>query len=114
VRTLHQKHRLAQLNREIEKHKLKILGVSKVRWDGIGQIVTTNGKVFIYSGMPDYKDAHIRGVGILLSKRIRGALLDWNPVLERIITSGVKTKFRKMSVVHCYAPTDDAKIEEKE
>jgi exonuclease III len=26
----------------------------------------------------------------------------------------MKTKFRKMSVVQCYAPTDDAKIEEKE
>jgi hypothetical protein len=45
---------------------------------------------------------------------IRGAQLDWNPGSERIITLRIKIKFRKMSVVQCYVPTDDAKIEEKE
>jgi hypothetical protein len=41
-------------------------------------------------------------------------LNEWNPVSERIITSRVRTEFRKMSVIQCYAPTDYAKTEEKE
>jgi hypothetical protein len=35
-------------------------------------------------------------------------------VSVRIITSSVKTKFRKMTVIQCYAPTYDAETEEKE
>jgi hypothetical protein len=60
----------------MEKSKLEILGVGEVCWNGSGEIVKTNGNVFIYSGMPDDNAAHIRDVGILLSKRITGALLD--------------------------------------
>jgi hypothetical protein len=43
--------KLAQLNREMDRYKLDILGVSEVRWNGSGQIMTTDGKMFLYSGM---------------------------------------------------------------
>jgi hypothetical protein len=36
VRTSYQKGRLAQLNTEMKKYRLEILGVSKVRWNGSG------------------------------------------------------------------------------
>jgi hypothetical protein len=39
--------------------------------------------------------------------------LEWNPVSERIITARVKTKYRKMTIVQCYAPTEDGKADEK-
>jgi hypothetical protein len=85
-----------------------------VRWNGSGQTVTSNGNVFIYSGMSNISDPNMKGVGILLSKNIRAALLEWNPISERIITARVETKFRKMSTVQCYAPTEDAEPSEKE
>jgi exonuclease III len=68
----------------------------------------------MYSGMSNISDPHMKGVGILLSKNIRAALLEWNPITERIITARVETKFRKMSIVQCYAPTEDAEPTEKE
>jgi hypothetical protein len=34
----------------------------------------------MYLGMPHAEDDHIRGVGILINKNIKGALLEWNPV----------------------------------
>jgi exonuclease III len=64
--------------------------------------------------MPNADDDHVRGVGILVNKNIRGALLEWNPVSERIITARVQTKLRKMSIVQCYAPTENAELDEKE
>ena len=64
--------------------------------------------------MPNADDDHIRGVGILINKNIRGTLLEWNPVSERIITARIQTKFRKMSIVQCYAPTENAELDEKE
>jgi hypothetical protein len=39
--------------------------------------------------------------------------LEWNPVSERIITARVKTKYRKMTIVQCYAPTEDGEADEK-
>jgi hypothetical protein len=97
----------------MERYKLAILGVSEVRWNGSGQI-TSNGNVFMYSGMSNINDPHMKGVGMLLSKNIRAVLLEWNPISERIITAKIKTKFRNMSIVQCYAPTEDAEPTEKE
>ena len=74
------------------EYKLAVVGVSEVRWNGSGRTETTNGNVFVYSGMPNADDDHIRGVGILVNKNIRGALLEWNPVSERIITARIQTQ----------------------
>jgi hypothetical protein len=46
---------LAQLNTEMDRYKLDILGVSEVRWNGSGQM-TTYGKMFLYSGMLNEED----------------------------------------------------------
>jgi hypothetical protein len=64
--------------------------------------------------MPNADDDHIRGAGILINKEVRGALLEWNPVSERIITSRILTKLRKVSIVQYYAPTENAELVEKE
>jgi len=96
------------------EYKLAVLGVSEVRWNGSGRTETTNGNVFVYLGMPNADDDHITGVGILINKNIRGALLEWNPVSERIITARIQTKLRKISIVQCYAPTENNELVEKE
>jgi hypothetical protein len=82
VRTPFQKGKLAQLNREMDRYKLDSLGVSDVRWNGSGQIMTTDGKMFLYSGMLNEEDPHVLGVGILFNKDTKYALLEWNPVSE--------------------------------
>jgi exonuclease III len=64
--------------------------------------------------MPNADDDHVRGLGILINKNRRGALLESNPVSERIITARIRTKLRKITTVQCYAPTDSAELVEKE
>jgi hypothetical protein len=61
VQTLFQKGKLAQLNREMDRYKLDILGVSEVRWNGSGQTMTTDGKMFLYSGMLNEEDPMFEG-----------------------------------------------------
>jgi hypothetical protein len=114
VRTLFQKGKLAHLNREMHRYKVDILGVSEVRWSGSGQIMTTDGKMFLCSGMLNEEDPHDRGVGILFNKDTKNALLEWNPVSGRIITAWVKTKYRKVTIIQCCAPTEDGEPDEKE
>jgi hypothetical protein len=40
--------------------------------------------MFLYSAMLNEEDPHVRGVGILFNKDTKNALLEWNPVSERI------------------------------
>jgi len=54
------------------EYKLAVMGVSEVIWNGSGKTETTNGNIFVYSGMPNTDNDHIRGVGILLNKNIGG------------------------------------------
>jgi len=96
------------------EYKLAVMGVSEVRWNGSGKTETTNGNIFLYSGLPNADDDHIKGVRILLNKNIRGALLEWNPISERIITARIQTKLGKISIVQCYAPTENVELDEKE
>jgi hypothetical protein len=98
---------------KMDIYKLDILEVSEVRWNGSGQIITTNGKMLLYSGMLSEEDPHVQGVGILFNKETKNSLLEWNPVSERIIKARVKTKYRKMTIVQCYAPTEDGETVEK-
>jgi hypothetical protein len=49
--------------------------------------MATDGKMFLYSGMLNEKDPHVREVGIIFNKGTKHALLEWNPVSERIITA---------------------------
>jgi hypothetical protein len=37
----------------MEEYKLDVMRVSEVRWNGSGKTETTNGNVFVYSGMPN-------------------------------------------------------------
>jgi hypothetical protein len=96
------------------EYKLALLGVSEARWNGSGRTDTTNGNVFVCSGMPNTDDDRIRGIGILINENIKAALLNWNPVSERIITARIQTKLRKISIVQCYALTECAELNEKE
>jgi hypothetical protein len=111
---MYQKGRLAQLHKIMAEYKLAVLDVSEARWNGNGRTETNNGNVFVYSGMPSADYDHIRGVGTLVNKNIKGPLLKWNPVSERIITARIQTKLRKISIVQCYAPTESAEHVEKQ
>ena len=35
-------------------YKLAVMGVSEVRWNGSGKTETTNGNIFVYSGMSGF------------------------------------------------------------
>lgn len=61
-----------------------------------------------------HETEHSSGVGILLSSTIRDSLLDWEPISDRIIRARIDTKFKKLHIVQCYAPTEDKELLVKE
>ena len=54
-----------------------------------------------------------QGVGILTSKSAVGALIEWTPISEGIIQVRYCSKYIKLTVIHVYAPTEDADEQEK-
>jgi len=106
--------RLAQVCKAMDEAKVEVLGLCEVRWNQSGVKDTHDGKRLLYSGMPEEDDDHIHGVGILLGGQMKGSLLEWAAISERLMTARLKLKNRNLTIVQAYAPTEDATLDRKE
>lgn len=114
VLTLYQVGKTAQLLNEMQRYNIEILGASEVRWNGCGEQTCGDGYKILHSGMPNAGDDHIRGVAIVLGKKIKNSLMEWEPISERLMRVRLNTKYRKTTLIQCYAPTEPSTLEEKE
>lgn len=112
IRTMMDPTALAQITNEMSRYRMEILGLCETRWNGNGEFQTNDGFTLLYSGRPEGED-HAEGVDILLSKTALKSLLTWNPISERIITARFNSTVRKITIIHCYAPTEVSRLEDK-
>ena len=75
--------------------------------------MTANGETVLYSGM-DEGENHERGVCLILFRDAAQSLIEWEPVLERIIRARFNSKWQQVTVMQCYAPTNKATEEVKD
>ncbi|XP_065068153.1 craniofacial development protein 2-like [Rhopilema esculentum] len=85
-----------------------ILGISEMRWKGIGEGTTEEGHKIWYIG--DEKK-HERGVGFLVNKNTKNAVLEFTLISDRIAAIKVVGKPINMTIVQVYAPTNDCRNE---
>lgn len=111
VRTMNDTSKLAQVINEMQRRKLDILRMSECRWTGSGK-QTSNGGSDILCFC--HKEQHIQGVSIVMSKSKVNTLLGWEPVSERLIRAHFNLKYCKLTILQCYAPTNDASDEIKD
>ncbi|CAH8455416.1 unnamed protein product [Heterobilharzia americana] len=50
----------------------------------------------------------------MMSSRASKALMQWEPISSRIMTARFNSKGRKVTIIQCYAPTNNAEQEKKE
>lgn len=105
VRTLREDGQYELLREEMKPYECDILGISEMRWKGKGEL--NNGEV-IWSGG---KNAMF-GVGFVLSKRAREALIGYNQVNDRIIAARFNGQPMHFTVIQVYAPTSSSSDEE--
>ncbi|XP_056017322.1 craniofacial development protein 2-like [Ostrea edulis] len=83
----------------------------ELKWTGCGSVTTTTGETILYSGRKDNK--HQQGVAIIMNREASQALIEWSPVDERLIVARFHSKYAKMTLIQCYAPTNDAEDDSK-
>ena len=111
VRTMFETGKAGQVAREMKRYKLDILGISECRWRGSGKSKLNTGEVIIYSGE---ENIHQGGVAIMMSQQAARCLMEWTPESSRIIRARFYSKYRKLTLIHAYSPTNDASIESKD
>ncbi|KAK2724920.1 hypothetical protein QYM36_001395 [Artemia franciscana] len=100
-----------QILKEVIQYNIDITAISETRWLGSGMEPLQDGHVLAYSGHENRRQA---GVGVLMSPAARRAMLKWTPVNERIIYTRFWSAHGKLSIVACYAATNEADEIEKD
>ncbi|KAK2723499.1 hypothetical protein QYM36_001984, partial [Artemia franciscana] len=93
------------------QYKIDILALSEVRWTGMGEKRIDKEHTSIYSGNNATRD---QGVALLLTNVPTQAMIIWTPVSSPIITARFLGSHAKLSIVACYAPTNEASTEDKQ
>ena len=78
---------------------MDIVGVSEVRWTGVGECEDEEIK-FIYSG----GDTHRRGVGIMTTKAVARSIKGYFAISDRILVVKLAGAPLDINIVQVYAP----------
>lgn len=112
VRTMYETGKLAQVTAEMRRCRLHVLGVSESRWTGTGRMKAVSGETVLYSGRDDRQ--HREGVAIILKKGAERSLMEWKPIDSRIIKARLKGRHNNITLIQCYAPTNDSEDDLKD
>ena len=87
-----------------------ILGVSELKWTGMGELNSDDHYVF-YCGQESLRR---NGVGIMVNKRVQNAVAECNLKNYRMISVRFKGKPFSITVIQIYVPTINEKEAEVE
>ena len=89
---MYQAGKAAQVAAETNNHKVSLLGLCETRWTQSGQVRLSTGETILYSGHEGEDSPHTEGVALMLTKKAQQALVSWEAVSSRIITTKFRTK----------------------
>ena len=109
VRTLHAAGKLENAIKEMESHKIGILGIGEMRWTGSG-CIKKDSYMVLYSG----GEQHTEGVGMIISKKYTKAVMGFLPISRRVMVVKIEGKPFNLAIIQAYAPTADHSEEDIE
>jgi len=102
--------KLEVLKQEIARVNINILGISKLRWTGMG-VFNSDDLYIYYCGQESLRR---NGVAIIVNKRVRNAALGCSLRNDRMISVRFQGKPFNITVIQVYALTSNAEEAEVE
>ena len=99
--------RLEVVKQEMARVNINILGISKLKWTGMGQFNSDDHYIY-YCGQESLRR---NGVAPMVNKRVRNAVLQCNLKNNRMISVHFQGKPLNITVIQAYAPTSNAEAE---
>ena len=93
--------KLEVLKQETARVIINILGISKLKWTGMGEFNSDDHDIY-YCGQESLRR---NGVAIMVNKRVRNAILGCNLKNDRMISIHFQGKPFNITVIQVYAPT---------
>ena len=93
--------KLEVLKQEMARVNVKILGISEVKWTGVGEFNSDDHYIY-YCGQESLRR---NGVAIMVNKRVQNAVLGCNLKNDRMISVHFQGKPFSITVIQAYALT---------
>ena len=100
----HESRQLEVVKQEIARVNVNILGVSKLKWTGMGEFNSDDHYIY-YCGQESLRR---HGVAIIVNKRVQNAVLGCSLKNDRMISVHFQGKPLNITVIQVYAPTTNA------
>ena len=102
--------KLEVVKQEMARVNINILGISKLKWTGMGEFNSDNHYIY-YCGQESLRR---NGVAIIVNKRVQNAVLGCNLKNNRMISVHFQGKPFNITVIQVYTLTSNAKEAEIE
>ena len=102
--------KLDVVKQEMEKVNINILGISELKWTGMGEFNSDDHYIY-YCGQESLKRNE---VAIMLNKRVQNAVAECNLKNYRMISVCFEGKPFNITVIQIYAPTSNGEEAEVE
>ena len=96
--------KLDVVKQEMARVNIAILGISGLNWTGLGKYNTDDHYIYYCR----QESLRRNGVGFMVNKRVRNAVLACNLKNDRMISVCFQGKSFSIRVIQVYAPTTDA------
>ena len=102
--------KLEVVKQEMARVNIDILGISELKWTGMGEFNSDDHYIY-YCGP---KSLRRNGIGIIVNKRVRNAVLGCNLKNDIMISVGFQGKPFNITVIQVYTLTSNAEEAEVE
>ena len=100
--------KLNLVKQEIARLNINILGISKLKWTGMGEFKSEDHYIY-YCEQESFR---INWIGLIINRKIQNAVLRCNLKNDRIISVHFQGKLLNITVIQVYAPITDVETAE--
>ena len=97
--------KLEVVKQEMTRVNIDILGISELKWAGMGEFNSDDHYIYYYCGQESLRR---NGIAIMVNKRVRNAVLGCNLKNDRMISVRLQGKPFNITVIQICAPTSNA------